>query len=176
MSQEPVPPDPELTAIEAALGSLSPARSRLDRDRLMFQAGQSSVRSRAMARWAWPSLAATLAAVALGEAAALAYRPGPRVVERLVVVPAPAPAPAPAPGPAAVVILHQAPARPAAEASETASEGLRRQILRLGVDGLPEPPPLAFQVPAGGVGMDSEPSGTLLRSEIAKLLNPGESL
>ncbi len=46
MSNEPVSPspDPELNAIEAALGSLVPARSRIDRDLVMFRAGQASVR------------------------------------------------------------------------------------------------------------------------------------
>jgi hypothetical protein len=48
---------------------------------------------------------------------------------------------------------------------------LRRQVLRFGVDALPEPPPLALQS-AEDV---SEPSGLLLRSEILQgLLNPGE--
>ena len=40
-----VPPDPELNPIESALGRLAPARSRIDRDRLMFQAGVNSAQS-----------------------------------------------------------------------------------------------------------------------------------
>ncbi|MEJ7637864.1 MAG: hypothetical protein WKF75_07765, partial [Singulisphaera sp.] len=62
-----VPSDSEVTAIEAALRALVPSRSELDRDRLMFRAGQVSARSRFLARWAWPSIAATLAIVAAGE-------------------------------------------------------------------------------------------------------------
>ena len=37
-----IPPDPELKAIESALGELIPLSSRLDRDKLMFQAGAMS--------------------------------------------------------------------------------------------------------------------------------------
>ncbi len=182
MSQEQVPPDPELTATEAALGSLAPARSGLDRDRLMFEAGQRSPRSATRGRFAWPSLAASLAVVALGEAAALAYRPEPRVIERVVVLREPAPALSPSPVPSPVVILRQAtPAPPSAapaefSQAETESERLRRQVLQLGIDGLPEPPPFAFQSHAGAAGAKPEPSGVLLRSEIAKLLTPGEPL
>ena len=78
MSQ--VPPDPELNPIESALGSLAPARSRIDRDRLMFQAGVILRGRSSRRRWVWPSIAATLAVVALSESVALAVRPGPRVV------------------------------------------------------------------------------------------------
>ena len=85
-----VPSDPEVTAIESALRALVPSQSALDRDRLMFRAGQASARSRFLTRWAWPSIAATLAIVAAGEGALLATRPEPRVVERLVIVREPA--------------------------------------------------------------------------------------
>ena len=79
MSQEPL--DPELKAVESTLGRLAPARSRLDRDRLMFQAGAMSVRLR---------IASTLGLavgrgdarplVVVSESVALATRSDPRVV------------------------------------------------------------------------------------------------
>src|SRR4051794_27865698 len=78
MSQDPL--DPELEAVESALGRLAPARSRLDRDRLMFQAGAKSVRSGSRRHWVWPSIAASLAVVVLSESLVLATRPDPRVV------------------------------------------------------------------------------------------------
>ena len=85
MPQEPL--DPELRTIEDALGRLAPARSRLDRDRLMFEAGARSARSAPQHRWVWPSIAAVLALVATSESMVLAVRPGARVI----VIQAPAP-------------------------------------------------------------------------------------
>ena len=102
MSQ--VPNDPELGPIETALGSLTPARSRIDRDRVMFQAGVLHAKAESRRRWVWPSIAATLAVVVLSESVALAVRPGPRVM----VVQQPAPQPESRPGaPEPVQILSQ---------------------------------------------------------------------
>ena len=84
MPQEPL--DPELRMIEEALGRLAPARSRLDRDRLMFQAGVLSARSPARHRWVWPSIAAALALLAMSESILLAVRPGTRVVLAILIV------------------------------------------------------------------------------------------
>ena len=145
MSQ--VPPDPELNEIESALGQLTPARSRVDRDRIMFQAGVLHAKAESRRRWVWPSIAATLAVVALSESVALAVRPGPRVV--VVQQPAPAPESRPA-EPEPVQILSQAPPS-RAEGDDPWSAGggealaLRRQVLRFGVDGLPDPPSLLSQ-------------------------------
>ena len=66
MSQEPLNSD--LADVEAALAGLRPARSALDRDRLMYLAGQAAGYRRARrAVWigAGTSLAATLAACVL---------------------------------------------------------------------------------------------------------------
>lgn len=177
MSTQQVPPDPELAAIEEALGALSPSRGRLDRDRLMFRAGQVSHRPTAPGRWGWPAVAGVLAVVALGQAVALRARPASRVVDRVVVVRVPA---LPSPDPAPVVILSQSPPAPP-EAPTVLPwpldyERLRRQIIRFGLDGLPEPPTFALR-PGGRSDRERpEPSGALLRSEIARLLNPGEPL
>ena len=48
MSHEPDSPesDPGLNALESALGSLVPARSRIDRDVIMFRAGEASAKAR----------------------------------------------------------------------------------------------------------------------------------
>lgn len=76
MSQEPL--NPELASVEAALAGLRPTPSALDRDRLMFLAGQAAGYRRAR-RAAWlgagTSIAATLAACVLG--VALFQQPGP---------------------------------------------------------------------------------------------------
>lgn len=81
-----------MTELESALKALAPARAVIDRDRLMFEAGAASARRSVSAarRLAWPSIAAALGLIVAGEAAALVLRPGPRVVERVVVVREPA--------------------------------------------------------------------------------------
>lgn len=63
----------DITEVESALRSLSPKRSHIDRDRLMYLAGQASVResSSVNPRWprlVWPSATAamTLVAATLG--------------------------------------------------------------------------------------------------------------
>ncbi len=80
--------EPGLTELESALKALAPAPAVVDRDRLMFEAGAASARRTGSAarRWAWPSIAAALALIVAGESTALVFRPGPRVVERVVVV------------------------------------------------------------------------------------------
>jgi hypothetical protein len=173
---EQIPPDPELTDIEAALGALAPSRSRLDRDRLMFRAGQAAQRSSSAVRWAWPSIAAALAIVALGEAVALRQRPGPRDFEGLPVAQKPAQPSPKEPAPAPVVILVHTPMEPGPAVAPMLMgyEQLRSQILRLGIDSLPEPTPLASRIEISEPASRSESSGTLLRSELARLLNPGE--
>jgi hypothetical protein len=179
MSQEHLPLDPELSAVESALGSLAPARSRIDRDAVMYQAGRASTRPAILRRWGWPAVAATLAALALGEAALLARRPEVQVVERLVVVPAPA-----VPSTGTVVSRETAaperygPLDRAPGAAETDYERLCRQVVRYGLDALPGPPTAALR---SGRRDDVstarlEPAVTLLRSEIERLLYPGETL
>jgi hypothetical protein len=56
--------DDDLKAIEKALGDLIPAPSRLDRDKLMFQAGANSARLSSRRRWILPAAAAALSALA----------------------------------------------------------------------------------------------------------------
>jgi hypothetical protein len=93
----------ELKAVEAELASLRPRDDRLDRERLVFLAGQASALGRQQARrtatacyrqarpairpWAWPAAFAGMTAVAASLLIALVLRSGPtRVVERVRIV------------------------------------------------------------------------------------------
>lgn len=69
--------------IEAALGSLTPAPSGIDRDTLMFRAGQASTRHTGRGLPVAAVLMALTTAVLGG---ALLMRPAPRVTERVVYV------------------------------------------------------------------------------------------
>ena len=77
--------DPELTDIESALAGLVPVPSRLDRDKLMFDAGAASARQASQRRWVWPSIAATLAVGAGFRVAGPRHSAGPHVIEKVVV-------------------------------------------------------------------------------------------
>lgn len=151
MSHEHNPVDPELNAIASAFGSLTPSQGRLDRDLLMFRAGQASVRpaSAMTGKRLWMAIAASTGLIALGEAAMLRQQPAPRIVEKIVVVRERVPqeereeARAPATPP--VVVTVPVPAFPAFGVSPgfgpTAYERLTAQVFRYGLDGLPTPPP-----------------------------------
>jgi hypothetical protein len=127
--------DPEIARLEAALAGLAPVPARIDRDRLLFQAGRRSARRGRL----WPCAAALFALVAGGLGVALAVRPGPQITERIVYVPLPPPAP-----PVEVVTAPPAPVREAAEDPVSSSErarfgsrSLQQRVLRWGVEGLP---------------------------------------
>jgi hypothetical protein len=177
MSNEPVSPspDPELNAIEATLGSLVPARSRIDRDLVMFRAGQASLRSSRLGPRAWNAIAASLAIVALGEGVLLANRPPPQIVKEVVVIREPVTAPAPLsvvqPLEQSVVEVPQSlPIERSLSLGPTAYERLTSQVLRYGLDGLPVSPTVASS--------PSEPwpttSGQMLQEELRRLLDPGD--
>jgi len=137
-----VPFDPELTAVESALAGLVPARSHVDRDQLMFQAGLASTQAWGRSRWLWPAVAAALAVVACGEGVVLATR---RPSVRVVVVREPVKSSEDQPAPVVILSHSPLPSSPVPDASahtEPDALRLRRQILRFGVDELPERPPL----------------------------------
>lgn len=170
MSNEPVSPDPELKTIEEALGALTPVRGQLDRDRVMFRAGQASLGARTSGRGVWRAVAASCAIVALGEGALLVHRPAPTVIEKIVIVrdpvaPPSALADAKAPMPR-VTVPDDAPL----SLGRTEYERLAGLVLRYGLDGLPAPPP--------SVWVDSEPwpapSRQLLREQFRKALDSGD--
>jgi hypothetical protein len=83
MSDEEKQNEIDLIAFEAALASLVPRSDRLDRDRLMFLAGQQSrtgfqpviTRNRSKPTWAWPAAFSAMTAVATVLATLLVIRP-----------------------------------------------------------------------------------------------------
>lgn len=163
-----IPSDPEPEPIESALARLKPTPGLIDRDRLMFQAGERSARADARRPWAWPSIAAALALVAVSESVVLAVRP-----VREVVVQAPAPRAEDRPDRAVseVEILVQTPeSRSSPEGPPSAGGPLstRRLALRHGLEGLPDLPPLVGR--SGGGGDSAEP---LRRFELNKVMNLG---
>lgn len=130
----------ELTRLEADLLSLTPVLPHLDRDQLMFAAGLASKRS-----WVWPTATAVMSAVALTLGVILVTRPAPVDRVEYVTVPArPDPTPAPKPNP-------QVPTPKPAPAPYTSQETpwperhgyfqLQDQVLRWGLDGLPNARP-----------------------------------
>lgn len=180
------PSDPELNAVESALGGLIPVPSRLDRDKLMFQAGAVSQRSAARGRWVWPSIAATLAAALVSESLVLAVRPGPRVVERIVVVHESAPGTStslalaetiPNPAPADFSSEARSPAEPtwALSSPLTADyQPIQELVLRLGLDAVPERPSPPLSRSDGQVdpiGTTVRPAGLLRRLDLEELFN-----
>ncbi len=136
---------PELTALEAALGDLVLRPAGVDRDAVLFRAGQVA----APRRWFWPcaTLAASAAAVVLG--VLLALRPAPEVRERIVYVPAPAHrAPERTQGADALRSPEQgadAPRSPDADPSapvySSPQRRLEEHLFRWGLDGLGDPGP-----------------------------------
>ena len=161
MPQEPQP----LTDLEAALRALAPAPARLDRDQLLFRAGQASVPRPGRL---WPWAACLLGATAAGLAVALAIRPEPPVREVVVHVPVPVKAqpaekagrpPRPAPPPPTA-------ARDPAQAAERERLGyyaLWRAALRRGVERLASTSAVPGPEDAGPTTVTPPPSYYQLR-------------
>ena len=78
----PEPIDPELASFEKELRDLAPRPGCLDRDALLFAAGRASAKA-----GRWRAAPAGLVALSLALGVALAVRPAPPVVERVVYVP-----------------------------------------------------------------------------------------
>ena len=184
MSQESS--DPELNDIESALGRLVPIPSQLDRDALMFQAGSASARSASRGRWVWPSIAATLAVGLISESVVMAVRPGPRVIERIVVVREPVPETSTSPtSNLGMPEAARADSSRDALSSETpflASswpvtpeyQRIEDLVLRLGLDALPERLAPRFSQLDGTfdpLDIPSLSAGQLRRRELESLLN-----
>ena len=139
--------DPKLAALEKSLTALVPVPGRIDRDQLLFRAGQASARTRP---WLWPTSTALLAVVACVLGTALVMRPGSTTVDRIVFVPVPqSTVISPTPTPSAVVSTTS----PGALSSigdagnlwASSAEYLqqRNQAIRWGVEALPPAPSMA---------------------------------
>jgi len=144
--------DPKLAALEKSLAAMVPVPGRIERDQLLFRAGQASVRTRV---WLWPTSTALLTVVAAALAVTLALRPAPVPVERIVYVPVPQPSTAvPAAKPDEVASTSS----PQPIFSFTDSDNLwansaeylqqRNQAIRWGVDALPPAPSTASSMQA----------------------------
>jgi hypothetical protein len=157
--------DAALNALEGALAALHPHPGRLDRDRLLFRAGQASVRR----GWQWPTATAVLTAVAASLAGLMLLRP-PSVVERVVYVSQPpepkgsAPEGLPRPsettapreyGPLAAAVRDRPPSR-------LGNLRLRDLALERGVEALPDLPSTPFVAhPLTVEDLSDVPPGTL---------------
>jgi hypothetical protein len=192
MSQ--ISPDPELKALESALGELVPRSSRLNRDKLMFRAGAMS-KPAASRRWAWPAIAAALSLALAGESLFIETRPAPRVVERIVFVPEAAGAAARSarqePRPPTVVEAAADEPRPAGfankhlagEPDSIASSGVasdyqrfQNLVIRFGLDALPERAAVVSRDDDAGVSSGSgiRSAGALRSRELERILKPGD--
>jgi hypothetical protein len=126
----------EMKPLESALAALEPRPAALDRDRLMFLAGQ---RSAARRGWALPCISAAIASAATLVGVLLLYRPEPQVV---VLPDTPRELPAP-PSP-----LAQADTKPAAANYIS----LRNRIVTAGIDALaPLPPDSSSSSPSNAI-------------------------
>jgi hypothetical protein len=143
---EAMPPD--LNDLAKALQSLVPEAPRLDRDRLMFRAGQAQVR-----RWHWPALALVTSTVAACLGLVLLLKAPPPPVERIVYVkvvePAVSPSPPAVPTPPQPAVDMDAPSnRDDGRPIRLAYHRLQQLVLRVGLDSLPPlPPPAASEQP-----------------------------
>ena len=139
MSEESNPQD--VKGIEAALGALAPAPVRIDRDGLMFRAGQASTGRH---RWAWPAAAGALAAVAATLAMVLVPRPRPEPEQRIVYVEVEKkPVKVPEKTEPPVQVARAAQERLVRDDLPRARIGyfkLRDELLRWGLDALASPP------------------------------------
>ena len=132
--------DSELAVLAKTLAALAPAAGRLDRDQLLFRAGQVSLRRRA---WLWPSVAAVLALLAGAVGLSEVLRPPPQQVQCVIyqrVEPSLSPieplaAKLPAPQDTGTLVSQEA-ERPAEPLSYLR---MQRLVLAWGVDALPYP-------------------------------------
>lgn len=136
----PDPHDPEMTRdldpaereLEAALARLRPVTPALDRERLLVEAATLAIQRRAARTvLVWRSAAAILA---IGFAMSLAWKPSPQVIERVVIAPATQPAEA------EIAMPGPAPIDPGGRLDDGTPTylALRDEVLRMGIDALPE--------------------------------------
>jgi hypothetical protein len=158
---------PDLGPFAEALKRLDPQPPDLSRDALLFAAGQASAQPR-LATWVWPTIAAGFAALSL-VLGAFAISPGGPAdqVQYVYVQQQPPPSPTPTRPPESLDQLGTpAPKpKPKAKSAEDVESArmlqVRRDVLRWGVDMLPEPKS------QGGPG----PSPDVVARELNRWLN-----
>jgi hypothetical protein len=132
----------DLSELERTLAGLAPSPAGFDRDRLMFQAGQSAAAPRR--RWLWPSATAVMTTVAACLGGVLLVRPAPEQVVRYVhverdpqppVISPDKPVQPEKPAPPAPVV--EPPTAPSTLASHSYWR-LQEIVVRHGVDALPD--------------------------------------
>jgi hypothetical protein len=141
--QDDLNPASDLAPFADALRRLAPQPAHLSRDALLFEAGKAAAAPK-MAGWVWPSVAGSFAALSAVLAAFLVTpdsRAGPEIQYQYVYVAQPVPAANRDPVPEPV-------AKPKPPRSEDLTETARllrqrRDVLRWGVDMLPESKPAA---------------------------------
>lgn len=128
---------PELEALADELRRLAPREPGLDRDALLFRAGQASVRRGLL----WPATAAVSAIAAAALGTILLLQPPPQTVVTTIHVRVEAPAPSPSPSPQVAE-----PGDPVVETSVPDDmpphRRLQEHLLRWGLDGLGQPAPV----------------------------------
>jgi hypothetical protein len=128
-----------LTEIESALAALTPAPAVFHRDALLFRAGQASVKR----GWIWPATSGVLASVVAALGYLLMMQPQSAPLRDVEVVAADGPA---EPKPAAAPERHVADHGDFPQHRFTSDyRNVQYQLLRWGLDALPDPPRLVAE-------------------------------
>jgi hypothetical protein len=161
-------PTGELAEIERALRDLAPAPPGVSRERLLFEAGRSSVPP--TQRWLWQAVAGGFAILAVGFGSVLAFRAPAteivirdREVVRYVHVPVPTdsvakvnrPEPQPSPAPESHGLVRTTD-DDSDDPDARRMAQVRRDVLRWGVELLPEARPAPSVDPPAVTARDAE--------------------
>jgi hypothetical protein len=145
------PDEKKLSELERLLAALPPRPTSLDRDNLLFRAGQESMKR----SWIWPLVAVTMSVATGCLAMVLVLRPAPEPIVRIVHVEASAPASrhaAPRPPDPNVPPVYPEQAPPSA----LSYWRMQQQALRFGVEGLPLPAADGNDFPESGAAHERD--------------------
>jgi hypothetical protein len=128
----------KLGDLERLLASLPPRPAALDRDRLLFRAGQASMRRNRL----WPTATFVMSVTSACLAFLLVARPMPQTEVRIVRVQIPVPAPSSQATTDQTIAADAQPNTSFGQASESIAPAMsywqmQRQAIRFGVEGLP---------------------------------------
>jgi hypothetical protein len=138
--------DPDLLALEGTLRRLAPRPAEIDRERLMYRAGQAA----SPRRWLWPMGACLSTTLALVLGIVLLTRPPASTVERIIYIPVTTPEPV-------SIESDESGETPAPETQRIPDRQrgplsryrrMQEQILYWGLDAVPDAPPAVPQPPA----------------------------